>query len=528
MASLRAALFGGSNIAQTLGFWFQQLDEFAHKAIARRDTIATKAIVSAMAKIGAEYMDARKSSVILRADISAMFLVPTSDINDVLSKIHESIQIICDDAIEHKNELVATHCIATLGNMACKAMTVVHQADGMRKSVPLAYQAIFYLKLCIEAASKAKIETAILTAINALRAIINSTKPDVDTTTEFETVLETLFSVAIAGYREPSSVVVKPAVELLMLAAKLDLEQRGYKTPSAFDTALKYVEALVPFEIVMDIAKQRFTQTFPPYAMSSEANVANLLQQVLNRTPPLDAERSWLNPFNEFCKVSGRLSQHYRELGKNDFKNALLRKWIADTVFECAGLHIWILNNAEVDMERFLPDVEKKLEWMLHASAFLFPAQAPFGERHASETAGSLAYIGISCLKTGRLKLADECASIISNIARNCSTASRDTYAFADIVEKIEAMSLAAEMLKMPGQAARYRALLSKPAAIPTEDIVHYLNSITTRIGQMRNEIEHFRGATGRRDPTQLLHQILGTGDLPENEDYLKILEQWS
>src|ERR1700686_5010173 len=60
----RAALYAKSQIARSLRAWTAQLDEFAHKAIARRDTHGANEIVTAMGTIGQQYADARRSSLI--------------------------------------------------------------------------------------------------------------------------------------------------------------------------------------------------------------------------------------------------------------------------------------------------------------------------------------------------------------------------------------------------------------------------------------------------------------------------------
>jgi hypothetical protein len=48
----RAVYFAASHVSGSLRFWIAQLDEIAHKLIARRDTSATSDIVTAMASIG--------------------------------------------------------------------------------------------------------------------------------------------------------------------------------------------------------------------------------------------------------------------------------------------------------------------------------------------------------------------------------------------------------------------------------------------------------------------------------------------
>ncbi len=83
----------------------QELDEFAHKAIAR-DTHGANEIIGAMAIIGQQYTDSRRSSLILTPDWDHLFAGGVSDISEVLNPILESIRAVCQDASTAPNETV--------------------------------------------------------------------------------------------------------------------------------------------------------------------------------------------------------------------------------------------------------------------------------------------------------------------------------------------------------------------------------------------------------------------------------------
>ena len=55
--------------------------------------------------------------------------------------------------------------------------------------------------------------------------------------------------------------------------------------------------------MAMDKAGKRRIQTFPPYSLGFEANVAMLLYMVAGQVE-VDAERPWVNPFHEFLEAS--------------------------------------------------------------------------------------------------------------------------------------------------------------------------------------------------------------------------------
>jgi hypothetical protein len=140
----RAVYFSASQVSGSLRFWIAQLAEIAHKLIARRDTSAANDIVTAMGRIGTQYSEARRNSLILLPDFDNIFAGGVSDINEVLNPIYESIRVICEDAAKSSNELVARHCIKTKAGMTTHAMTMIHLSHGLKKA-PLAFSPCFYL-----------------------------------------------------------------------------------------------------------------------------------------------------------------------------------------------------------------------------------------------------------------------------------------------------------------------------------------------------------------------------------------------
>jgi hypothetical protein len=133
----RAVLYAKSQIARSLRGWTAELDEFAHKAIARRDTRGANEVVAAMGIIGREYMDTRRNSVVLVPDWDHPFAGGVSDIADVMNPIYDANPGDLRDATKAPSELVARQCVQTLETMATHAMRVVHapRIGGRRRSL---------------------------------------------------------------------------------------------------------------------------------------------------------------------------------------------------------------------------------------------------------------------------------------------------------------------------------------------------------------------------------------------------------
>jgi hypothetical protein len=530
LASLRAALFGRSHIAKTLNVWVGQLEEFALKAIAKRDATATGVIVRSIGNIGKQYALARRDSVVLIPDLEAGALTKKTDISDVLSRLYESLRLICEDAASHKTEIITRNCIETFGDIAVHALGITHDDGVVRATAPLAYAPVFYIKLCVAAINDAKMQDAQLKTLSVLSGFVLKTKRDVDTSLEIDTVLETFNSIALSAYKNPSFVSAHPAVEAMLQAALHDIQERGYDDLPVFDRALGYIESLLPLEVAMDIAGFRMLQTFPPYNMGSEMNLANQLQQEANRISSGDPSKPWISPFADFCEMSSRIDQHFRSIGKIPFGKASVRKWAAATLFECASIHLGILLNPPPNSKNHLDKLRDSLIWLLSASGFLFPEGQSFPEHHARETAASLAYIGMLCLRNNLADIADACVKLIAALGTTTFNSTQQVFAAAGVFENVEAMALAADVLGDVARASMYRKNIKRPPDLANDLAIEYLNAIVRRMEQFRERVEEYTFSGMRREPEAILHDMLQGQDLPDNLDTVlqEMGVQWS
>jgi hypothetical protein len=260
----RALLYAKSNIARALRGWIAELDEFAHKAIARRDTHGANEIISAMGMIGEQYTDTRTSSLILMPDWDNPFAGGVSDISEVLNPILESIRAICQDASTAPNELVARHCIRTLEAMTTHAMQVVHAPDRRWRTAPFAYSPCFYLGMCVQTAIRAGMADAVLAAIVSLQTILLKKTTEIDTTTVEAQALDTL--------RDPGRELREGGFRLGLSGHEghvnrggHDLQIGGYQHLPQLEKVLGQALAVAPFEVQMEKVGMRRLQTFSPY-----------------------------------------------------------------------------------------------------------------------------------------------------------------------------------------------------------------------------------------------------------------------
>ena len=390
---LRAILYTNSQIAGGSRAWTAQLDEFAHKAIARRDTHGANGIISAVGLIGQQYADARRSSVILLPDWNFPLAGGVSDIGEVLNPIYESVGAICQDAAKASNELIVRHCIQTLEKMTTHAMQITHTPDGRWRTAPLAFAPAFYMNMCTEIAIRANMADAVLAAIDSFRTIYLKKTAEVETRTTESKVLKSLFTIAASSYARTDSVWAFPAMKAMLIAARHDIGVQGYDNLPALETVLRNALQLAPIEVKMETTGQRLVQTYPPYDLGFEANVAMLLDKVASQVT-VDAERPWVNPFREFLEASEDIVHHFRDLASIYFGNTLLRKWIVDTLMAVAQVHLSLLTHPPAGSEAYLDDIDNRVQWVVHSVAPFFPDnQPPFHYHHADDACGALAIL---------------------------------------------------------------------------------------------------------------------------------------
>ena len=520
----RYSWYSQSHLSNMLNGWTTQLEEFARKAIARRDTQAVNAIVRTMAEIGRSYAEARRDSMLLLPDWSGGMPVEVSDIGDVLGPIYEKIRAICEDAAKHPNEAVVQGCVATLGDMAAHTMTMVHTSN-RQSSAPLAFSPVFYINLCVRAAITAGMEDALLTANAAIKRVFSSISKDVDTHSAEEQAVGVLFSIAIASYPRQAIVSCFKSAETMMQVALHDIRTRGYRHTSALlRTVLSNVVILMPYEVLMDKGGQRSFQTFPVYSLGFEANLPTLLGEIAGQVQPREDASSRISPFREFTEASKVIVHHYREIAKNvQFGGVLLEKWVVDSLLKAAEIHLHLLDNAPAGTEDFLDEVDDRLRWFLHGPAFFFQEQTEFPYQHASDACAHLSVLGMTLLHRDRLESADACGEAIRSIAHRSAKAESprsysSAYGFADCIINLELLARAADAFAHPSSAVKFRSLYSRPKDISDERWPEYTEAVQTRTRQMEEELDQY----GRRYPTQtdpvaVLKEILQQAESPSS-----------
>src|SRR5262249_51514854 len=331
---------------------------------------------------------------------------------------------------------VARHCIQTMAGMTTHAMTMIHLSHGLKKA-PLAFSPCFYLGLCATTAVKANMGDAVLAAVSGFQDILLSQTKDVHTAELEARSLQSLLTLAQASYITPDAVWGFPAVKAMLLATRHDIQLHGYRNHSTLKTVLDYARLLAPMEVAMETAGRRMLQTFPPYDLAFEANIPVLFEMVAHQVK-VDAELPWSNPLDDFLEAAVDVRNHYRELSKTDFQDALLRKWVVDSLMAAARVHWALLMQPPAGTEGHIDEVDQSLRWLVSWVPAFFPERTQPYKFHITEAADSLASLGINLLELDRSETAQSCASAIAGLATNSAALRPEPYALADLHERLE------------------------------------------------------------------------------------------
>lgn len=508
-AAARWTFYSQSRISEALSIWIEHLQEFAHKAVSRQDTQAANGALRTLAAIGTKYAESRRGSLVVVPEFSGVMFVPASDVSNVLNPIYEAVKSTCESAVRQPNELVVRGCIVELGNLAAHAMKVVADEGGFGRSSPLAFAPVFYLNDCTKRAAEAAMDDALLASINGLAGVFKNISRDVQSTEVETSALDGLFDIALSCYPRRATVPCIKAVEMMLAGVNQNLRVRGYERVSHLRPVLTKLSQLIPFEVVLDNVGERRSQIFPAYNLSFPSSLPAILAYLANQVA-VDEDRPRVDPYDDFTDASELIVHHYRDVAKNvDFGGALLQKWMLNSIFELADVHLHLLKHPTGEPGRFLEGVNNRLIWFIHIPAGFFKRPESFHQHYADDAAGQLAVLGMRLLRLGRLDGTMECGKAIAAIA-TYSIAAKPFKPFgtADVLVSLECLKRASAALGYATLAQTFAHQSAVDVPEPLKMAVE--EALRNRIGFLQEEIDRCdRDDLMQERPATLLKRIL-------------------
>lgn len=503
--TLHAQTIVRTRLPQGLQHSIAQLEKFAHRFIARRDSNATIETLGALETIATEYSDLRKKSITLHVDPKFPFAGYLSDVSDVLNPIYESILHIIEDAIAAKNERVVQHSISSMGRMTLQAMSVVAPGAAEQRVAPLAYSACFYLHRAARLVLAANMPDAKLRAISSFGAVLQNRSTDVGSTETTMEANEALFDIAVDGYGKSDQISVFRSFEAILFAVRFEIENDLFEVGSLKST-LDQISELIPSEILADAAGKRRLHVFPAYALGFEASIPALVESIAAKIK-VDPERPWNDPFADLSEAAEEVRGHYRRLSSIDFQGTLLAKWVLDSLDAILKVLMRQIAHPPSGAEEFISTVVDDLKPLITWVGGFFPADRPAKGHHLSDATANLAVFGLDALDKGWPDIAQTCAETIERIADNVG-GKISAYNLADIHVDLEVIARAGERTAGKAFAANVRSMISLPANLDQDSQKHHLEARATRFAQLDEAVSKAgrRPYSMKADPAERLH----------------------
>lgn len=464
-----------------------QLEEFAHRFIARRDSNATIEVIDAIQKLAYEFLQLRADSITLHIDPEYLFAGPQSDVADVLNPIYENVHRLIEDSIALKNERVVQHAINVLGQMMIRASSMVTTGANGEPIAPLAFGSSFYFDRSVRLVLAAGMDDAILSAVRKLRNLLLEEATKLAAGEVNSQIIETLFAVTLNGYARKNQVQIYLAVKTMLLASWADIKHNRFDA-NKFRSLLSHFVGIMPFEVDAYLKGERPIQCFPAYDLGFDASIPMFVQAVAENVKS-DPERTWIDPFNELSDLMEVVRDHYRKLSEVDFKDTLLRKWVLDSLNHVLRVLINLLATPPTGTEGYVQTVfdhlNPQISWF---SAFFPPGDDP-SRHHLSDATGQLTVLAIDALEKGWKDIAERCAKTLSDIAINLEH-KISAFELADIHVGMEAVARASEAVGEVVLKARVRAMISYPANLKPELQAYYASARSTRFAQFEEALE--------------------------------------
>lgn len=501
----QAVAFSASGLPNKLLDRTAQLEEFAHRFIARKETAAVEEIIATLAMIGKRYSEIRRTNALLYFDPQHPFAGAISEISQVLNPVYESILSIIEDAIHAKNERIAAICVRQLASLAQHSRTLPVEENGIT-SLPLAFSACFYFTRSIRAVLNAQMIDATRAGITGLQSVL--LVGDSRTSSADSHALDELFYIAREGYKRADTLINFPAVSAILRTLQHQADIDGY-SEGQNRSVMQHLVSFIPAEVSYDAAGLRKLETFPAYSLGFDASLFSLASAVAGRIK-FDPDRPEANPFDDFLECSEDLRSHFRSLTEVKFQDSLLRVWVVKSLLAIVRLHLTLIVDPPSDTDEHVQPVVEAAGWLVSWVSGFFPEGSARDQYAEMEAINSLAVLGIDAVAEGEYEIALQVGSAIERIADNSAIPTPDAFRLADLQVPIETLARGADAMGAAGLAAELRTKIKRPGAISDNAWSYFEAARRNRVEQLESKLRKRPRRYGYRDdPAERLKGLI-------------------
>jgi hypothetical protein len=476
-----------------------------------------KEAVFAIAKLTNHYLSARKENLVIIPSQDAMFLASESDVKLVADRTYETLHELSRAAISQSDESTALRISGAYQSIA------IHTANlGARayrpNSAPLTFAPVYYMLSCVKFAQNKGLDEVPFQTAAILSEIATHAPKDIHNTDIHVPVIDGLYEIATYLYGKHNYGLAEEVVghQFSILAHML---QKG---DSYFRDTLRYVleklELLAPLSIVNEVLAGRMSIVRPlgkAYGLISTTSLGYLFEQASKTLSHADADRDWINPYQEIIDLADIIADHLRNIAeKNEFGESFL-------IWEINGLikHIAITIARVVDQpirpnhgdER---DLIAKLQWILAFYWVAFTDKKSISKQWADDVGDSLVFIGLLYFNKGYPEILELSISHIRSIFESyCEIAQPvNFYAIGDMLSHLWAIRMVLVKRNNGVLVARVdKELATKPPALTDEQWKDAHHAILLRRKQIEERLlkkdRHTWQDTGEALASQLLRE---------------------
>lgn len=487
-----------------------RLLEILYKSISKVDYFTSELAIDAMTEIVCYYWDIRKNNLYLYWEPS-VFMVYGSDINTFLTPVYEHFRKANTIAVSLKAESVSIKLVKAYGDIVAHIATV-----GARKfppnAIPLIYEPIGYLKMCVDVAQR---QGFVDVALEGSRSILDATKkfPENTERTYYLTPIEEWNKIVINFLSVGNGYLANEVLKDIMNLLYHLFSQKHSQYDEILSKVLEKMKSLIPLLIANE--KPFLGSPFAPYAIENPTSILYFIQKGAEDICSLQKGDDKVDRYlNSFVKMNEVIQKHFRTIADAyDLSASFLFWYIVQTIKQTSIVYLKIIKHLqELGATEQIEKLINQILWYLSFFWASFAKASKFNLNHCEEACDALAYIGILYYDNGYIKVTENCISNLKSILNSYyekTNNNPDPYKVADIFVDAWHINLLAESQKDEKLSGKVKELYLKPGIINPVKWDEIQEAFELRKRQLVEDLEESNRFLLNDNATSLLGRLL-------------------
>ena len=348
------------------------------------------------------------------------FGVSTSDANECLSPIFESLKDLSKLCINNNDELAYKYVLRTLANITISIINIeARQKDAHFRSINwLSYG---YLETCIIDAIDTGFSDAGLEGIGLINKMVSNAPSTINADKFFRQAIESHSKICMAYYKKADWLLAEYAINGFMVvldqALIRDLNQRSY----LWSAALRELKIIFAGAHIVSQAVNVTIINCPMKAAHSVTQTICLTRLLAKELEACHVNPDYphSNPYYQFLNCSEKLYEYMRDIAKDyDLEENPILYDLIEMSENISDIFMYALENQlrpdRIDQE----ELRRRLESHNYFLSNVFYNKKNISHSYASKAAKILTKTGLRAYDSQIWGLPKSCRNLISNIAK--------------------------------------------------------------------------------------------------------------